>query len=284
MDYINTKEGAEYIIMSRNNSNSEENEGQSMKDQIEDAQRSLAKSFQSIFGEQELLAKVIEFFPYPIQIFSIDGTARLINKAGLEMLGIKSVEAHVGKYNVFEDPTIHQFVNQIRQVLTGKTVYLTDVSASYRDLIRYFDVEDRDIQTISANVTNFPLINADGVIEYFASVFIFVKLYQGREEIGWARQYIETHWQEPFDLSETAKAACLSKAHFTKLFRKHTGLTPHEYYINYKISILKEKLLDANLSIAQAFAACSMDYNGNSARLFREKVGVSPSVYRKILE
>lgn len=257
-----------------------------MKDQVEDAQRGLAESIKSLWGEQELLAKVIEFFPYPIEIFSIDGTARLINKAALEMLGIKSVESHVGKYNVFEDPTVHQqgVVNQIRQVLTGKIVYLTDVSASYRDLIRYFNVEDRDIQTISSNITCFPLANADGVIEHFAAVFILIKIYRGREEIGWARQYIETHWQEPFDLSETAKAACLSKAHFTKLFRKHTGVTPHEYYINYKISKLKEKLLDTNLSIAQVFVACNMDYNGHSARLFREKVGVSPSVYRKMSE
>jgi AraC family transcriptional regulator len=49
------------------------------------------------------------------------------------------------------------------------------------------------------------------------------------------------------------------QAHFTKLFKKHTGITPHEYYINYKISKLKEKLLDTNLSIAQVFAACNMD-------------------------
>jgi AraC family transcriptional regulator len=34
---------------------------------------------------------------------------------------------------------------------------------------------------------------------------------------------------------------------------------------------LKEKLLDTNLSIAQAFAACNMNYNGHSARVFKEK-------------
>ncbi|TEB06683.1 HTH-type transcriptional regulator CdhR [Pelotomaculum schinkii] len=224
-----------------------------MKDQVEDAQRSLAKSFQSLLEEQELLAKVIEFFPYPIQIFSLDGTARMINKAALEMIGIKSVESHVGKYNVFEDPIVRGLgvMDQVRQVLTGKTVYLTDFNAPYQDMIRYFNVEDRDIQTISSDITCFS---------------------------------IETHWQEPFDANETAKAACLSKAHFTKLFKKHTGITPHEYYIDYKIGKLKEKLLDTNLSIAQAFAACNMDYNGHSARLFREKVGVSPSVYRKMSE
>ena len=255
-----------------------------MKDQVDDVQRSLAKSFQSLFKEQELLAKVIEFFPYPIQIFSLDGTARMINKATLEMIGIKSVESHVGRYNVFEDPIVRDLgvMDRVRQVLTGKTIYLTDFNAPYQDMIRYFNVEDRDIQTISSDITCFPLVNADGVIECFAAVFIFKKIYRGKEEIAWGRQYIETHWQEPFDLGETARAACLSKAHFTKLFKKHTGKSPHEYYIDYKIDKVKEKLLDTNLSIAQAFAACNMDYNGHSARVFKDKTGVSPSAYRKM--
>ena len=256
-----------------------------MKDQIGDVQRDLTESVQLLFKEEELLAKVIEFFPYPIQIFSFDGIARMINKATLDMIGIKSVESHVGKYNAFEDPIIRELgvMDQLKQVLTGKTVYLTDFNASYQDMIKYFNVEDRDIQTISSDITCFPLINANGAIEYFAAVFIIRKVYQGKEEIGWGKQYIETHWQEPFDLRKTAIAACLSKTYFTKLFRKHTGVTPHEYYTNYKISRLKEKLLDTNLSIAQAFAACNMDYNGHSARVFKEKTGLSPSAYRKTI-
>ena len=255
-----------------------------MKNQAEDAQSSLAKSFRSLFEEQELLAKVIEFFPYPIQIFSLDGTARMINKAALEMIGIKSIQSHVDKYNVFKDPIVCELgvMDQVRQVLTGKTVYITDFNAPYQDMIRYFNVEDRDIQTISADITCFPLVNIDDVVEYFAAVFIFKKIYRDKEEIGRGRQYIEMHWQEPFDADKTAKAACLSKAHFTKIFKNHTGVTPHEYYINYKIGKLKEKLLDPNLSVAQSFAACNMDYNGHFARLFKDRVGISPSAYRKM--
>ncbi len=255
-----------------------------MKDKIGDAQKSLTESFQLLIKERELLAKVIEFFPYPIQIFSLDGTARMVNKATLELIGIKDVESHVGIYNVFRDPIVSGlgFMNQVRQVLEGKTVYLTDFNAPYQDMIRYFNVVDRDIQTISSDITCFPLINADGVMEYFAAVFIFKNIYWGKEEIKWGRQYIEAHWQEPFDANETARAACLSKAYFTKLFKKHTGITPHEYYINYRISKLKEKLLDTNLTIAQAFTACNIDYNGHSARVFKERTGLSPSEYRKM--
>jgi len=255
-----------------------------MENSIEDRHKSIAESFQALFAKEEIFAKVVEFFPYPIQIFSLDGTAKIINKAALELIGIRSVESHVGKYNVFEDPVVRElgFTDQVKEVLTGKTVYITDFHAPYKELVKYFNVVDRDIQTISSDITLFPLFNADGEMEYFVAVFIFKKIYRGKEEIGLGKQYIETHWLEPFNADEVAKAACLSKAHFTKLFKKHTGLTPHEYYIDYKISKLKEKLLDPNLSISQAFAACNMEYNGHSAKLFKKKVGVSPSVYRKI--
>jgi hypothetical protein len=97
-----------------------------MKERIEDVQRSITESIQSLFNKQELLAKVVEFFPYPIQIFSPDGTARMINKAALEMIGIRSVESHVGKYNVFEDPIVQKLgtVDQIKQVLKGEPYIL----------------------------------------------------------------------------------------------------------------------------------------------------------------
>jgi AraC-like DNA-binding protein len=257
-----------------------------MKNQVDDLHKNLVESFQSLIKEQELLAKVIEFFPYPIQIFYLDGTARMINKATLNMIGIKSVESHVGKYNCFNDPIIREngVIDKLKRVLKGETVYITDFNASYQDMIRYFNVADKDIQTISSDITCFPLVNANGTVECFGAVFIIRKIYQGKEEIGWAKQYIEAHWQEPFNLSETARAACLSKAHFIKLFKNHTGITPHEYYSNYKISKLKEKLLDTNLSISQAFAACNMDYNGHFARVFKEKTGLSPSAYRKMSE
>jgi len=240
--------------------------------------------FRSLIGNEDLLARVIEYFPYPIQIFSPDGTSMMVNKAAIKIMGIKSVEDHVGKYNVFSDPVISSIgvMCQLKEVLDGKTIYLTDFNAPYQGIYRYVHAVDRDIKSISADITCFPLMNAGGELICFVAVFIIRNIYRGKEEITLGRQYIEAHWREPFDIDKIAKAACLSKAHFTRLFKKHTGVTPHQYYVNYKIGKLMEKLQDANLSVAEAFAACNIEYNGHSARVFKSMTGLSPSAYRKL--
>ena len=44
--------------------------------------------------------------------------------------------------------------------------------------------------------------------DVLCSGFIFKNIYVGKEEIGRrARQYIKTHWKEPFDADKIAKAA-----------------------------------------------------------------------------
>ncbi|MCK9253785.1 MAG: helix-turn-helix transcriptional regulator [Clostridiales bacterium] len=255
-----------------------------MKELHDGANKAAVQSILSLTAEPSLLAQLIDNFPYPIQIFSFDGTSLLINKASLDLIGIRSVASHVGIYNVFTDPVVRKlgFTDKIKQVLAGKTVHIADFNAPYQDLVRHFQVVERDIQTISSDITCFPLTSPAGTVSCFAAVFIIKKIYRGKEEIQKGRQYIETHWLEKFDAAETARAACLSKAHFAKLFKKHMGATPHEYYINVKIEKLKEKLLDDNLSIARAFADCNIDYNGYYARLFREHTGLSPSEFRSV--
>lgn len=89
------------------------------------------------------------------------------------------------------------------------------------------------------------------------------------------------HCLEDFNINEVAKAAYHSPTHLTRLFKKHTGTTPYEYYTTCKFIKLQKKLLDLNLSVAQAFSACGLDYNGHFAKIFKEKTGYSPSEYRK---
>ena len=251
---------------------------------VESLQEDFAKHIQEHINDKALLAKVIDLFPYPIQVFSRDGTARLINKAALDIIGIECMKAHVGSYNVFNDPIVTRqgAADKIRQVLHGEVVYLLDFSSPYEDLRNFGNIVDRDVQSITSDITVFPLIDDDGSIDFFVAVFIGTKLFRGKQEIEKGKKYIETHWKEPFSAENIAQAACLSKSYFTKLFKKHTGFTPHEYYTNIKVNKLKLSLLDNNTTIAQAFTDCGMDYNSHFAKLFRRKVGVSPTEYRRM--
>jgi len=165
---------------------------------IENMQYGMDESVRSLSNKQELLAKVVELFPYPIQIFTLDGTAKMINKAAVEMIGIRNIESHVGKYNVFKDPVVQKsgVADQIRQVLKGKTVFITDFNAPYQELMHHYNLLDRDIQTISADIICFPLMT-DGVIEYFAAFFSLKKYIAGKRKWNWAGNTLKPTGRNP---------------------------------------------------------------------------------------
>ena len=252
---------------------------------MEDKQNDIIKSFQELFGREELLAKVIEFFPYPIQVYAPDGTSVLVNKALLDEYHVSDPNMIVGKYNVFADPYIiaSGAIQILKRAFQGETVFFPDVKVPLEDIVERYGITDLDVEAVYQDITVFPILDDKQRVQYVVALLINRRVYKGKSEIEKAKEYIENNWQDKFDLDKAAKAACLSKAHFTKLFKKHTGVTPYEYYINFKINKLKEKLQDTNLSITRAFTACNMEYNGHSARIFKKKTGLSPSAYRKRL-
>jgi AraC family transcriptional regulator len=256
-----------------------------MGNNIEDMQKEILSSFQSLSGIEELLVNIIEHFPYPIQIYAPDGRSMLVNKALLDEYNVSSPDMVVGKYNIFKDHDIIAIgqMDKIKRAFQGETVFFEDVKVPLESIMERYGIRDLDLEAVYQDITLFPILNEEKRVIYVVVFIVNTRVYRGKDRIEKAKEYMESHWLKPFNLSETVKAACLSKAQFAKLFKKHTGLTTHEYYINYKIGRLKEKLLDTNLTIAQAFAACNMNYNGHSARVFKQKTGLSPSDYRKIM-
>jgi len=45
-----------------------------MNEHIHERQNDLAQSFQSAFGNEDLLSQLVDLFPIPIEVFAPDGT------------------------------------------------------------------------------------------------------------------------------------------------------------------------------------------------------------------
>jgi len=50
---------------------------------MENMQNGISELLRSSLGREELLTKVIECFPYPIEVYAPDGTTVLVNRAML---------------------------------------------------------------------------------------------------------------------------------------------------------------------------------------------------------
>ena len=257
-----------------------------MEDNINDKQNNEIDSFQSFLKKDELFSNVIKFLPYSVEVYAPDGTTVFVNKAMLSEYHVMDSDMIVGKYNIFKDPYIigSGRIEELKRAFRGETIFFQDIKVPLEEITKSYGIQDFDVESIYQDITIYPIMNDEKRIIYVVAFLINRRIYRGRNEIEKAKEYIESHWTERFNLNEIARAVGFSKAHFIKLFKKHTSFTPHEYYTNYQISRLREKLLDFNLSIAQAFATCNMDYNGYSAGLFKKKVGFTPSAYRKMME
>lgn len=91
---------------------------------------------------------------------------------------------------------------------------------------------------------------------------------------------IETRYAEPLTVQTLAADVGLSSAHFSALFKRATGRSPHQYLLQVRIERVREALRTTRLplgDIAQNFGFASQSHL-NSA--FRQWTGMTPTQYR----
>jgi len=89
------------------------------------------------------------------------------------------------------------------------------------------------------------------------------------------------HSNSEYSTKKAAKIANLSNYHFIRSFRNQTGKTPYHFLLDLKIYKAKELLNDRNLSITEVCFLCGFINHSHFATAFKNRVGMSPSNYRK---
>lgn len=102
----------------------------------------------------------------------------------------------------------------------------------------------------------------------------------GEPRLAGTLAYIGDHLPERLALADLARAAHLSPAHFSTVFRRSTGLPPLRYVQRVRLERAKELLAEGALSVAEVARAVGFRDAAYFHRAFTRATGETPGRYR----
>jgi AraC family transcriptional regulator len=84
-------------------------------------------------------------------------------------------------------------------------------------------------------------------------------------------------------LHEIARACGLSVSHFSRAFRRSTGLSPHAWLLRMRVEAAKGMLRRRDAPLSEIALACGFADQSHFTRVFTRRTGLSPGVWRKYL-
>ena len=95
------------------------------------------------------------------------------------------------------------------------------------------------------------------------------------------KEYLRNHAAQRFSLDALCKYISRSESQTIKLFKKAYGITPYAYFLDRKIKLAKDMLVNTNLPIKQIASNLCFADEYYFSNVFKQKTGVSPGRYRK---
>jgi AraC-like DNA-binding protein len=95
-----------------------------------------------------------------------------------------------------------------------------------------------------------------------------------------AKDLADGRYFEPLGVDDMAAAAGLSRAHFSREFRREFGESPHQYLLTRRLERAAWLLRATDRSVADVCFSVGLSSVGSFTTSFSRAYGVSPTVYR----
>ncbi len=93
--------------------------------------------------------------------------------------------------------------------------------------------------------------------------------------------YMASHYQDDLTNEELARIAMVSPYHFIRIFKRHTGCTPHEYILNLRMASARTLLRNTDLPIKEICFKSGFQSVSVFCVAFKNHEGMTPGEYRK---
>ncbi len=116
----------------------------------------------------------------------------------------------------------------------------------------------------------------------YASALMTEKSRTRQEQIIRAVRYkIHQNWSDNLDLEKLASEQNVSYVWFRKAFKDVMGISPGQYHLNLKIEKAAQMLKETTLLVAEVANQAGFESEFYFSRIFKKKMNVKPSDYRK---
>jgi AraC-like DNA-binding protein len=95
-----------------------------------------------------------------------------------------------------------------------------------------------------------------------------------------AKDLADARFFEPLGVDDLAAAAGLSRAHFSREFRRAFGISPHAYLLTRRLERAAALLRNTDNSVAEICLTVGLQSIGSFTTSFKRAYGVSPTAYR----
>jgi len=176
----------------------------------------------------------------------------------------------------------------IAKNLLGQSIFSAKqpvIQCGYREefIDTYFSIYD----LVQEETPGFQQICSGLVVKLLGSMVAYQKQldFTGKhieQVIQKARFFIHQKIEQEIDLKCLAEQHQIGYSYFRKMFKKYTGVSPHQYHLELKVMRAKELILTTDKSIKEIGYELGFRSIFYFSRFFKNKVGVNPSGLKRV--
>jgi AraC family transcriptional regulator len=93
--------------------------------------------------------------------------------------------------------------------------------------------------------------------------------------------YIEEHLSTPIRVSDLSALLHRTEAHFSRVFKRTFGVSPHAYVLRRRIELASRLMIESTTPLSEIALKCGFNDQAHLSKRFRRQKGETPAAWRR---